>query len=119
MIRYLTAGESHGQCLTGIIEGVPSGLAVDTGFINQQLHRRNWPWSAGAKIEKDRIRILRRAPWNVKPIALRIIRLTAGASRYLTRPEGSISAVPPRPGRRSPNLKFQTQRQRCSNAPAS
>ena len=33
-IRFLTAGESHGKCLTAIIEGVPAGLNIDIDFIN-------------------------------------------------------------------------------------
>ena len=32
--RFLTSGESHGKCLTAIIEGLPSGLNIDVEFIN-------------------------------------------------------------------------------------
>lgn len=38
--RFLTAGESHGKCLTAIIDGIPSNLAVDIDFINTELSRR-------------------------------------------------------------------------------
>ena len=39
-MRYLTAGESHGQQLTAIIEGVKAGLAISVDQINQELARR-------------------------------------------------------------------------------
>ncbi len=59
MFRYLTAGESHGKCLTGIIEGLPSGMAVDIDFVNSQLHRRQIGYGRGRRmqIEKDRIEV--------------------------------------------------------------
>ncbi len=57
--RFLTAGESHGQCLTAIIEGVPSGLAVDVDFINQELKRRQQGYGRGERmqIENDTVEI--------------------------------------------------------------
>jgi chorismate synthase len=59
MLRFLTAGESHGKCLTGILEGLPQGLAVDVDFINLQLHRRQLGYGRGGrmKIEQDEIEI--------------------------------------------------------------
>ncbi|MGA2261276.1 MAG: chorismate synthase [Acidobacteriota bacterium] len=59
MLRYVTAGESHGKCLIGILEGLPSGLAVDTDFINDQLHRRQLGYGRGRRmqIERDHIEI--------------------------------------------------------------
>ena len=39
-IKFLTAGESHGKALTGIIEGIPAGLSIDEKYINAQLSRR-------------------------------------------------------------------------------
>ncbi len=56
----MSAGESHGKSLAGILEGLPGGLAVDKGFINFQLHRRQVGFGRGErmKIEKDRIEIL-------------------------------------------------------------
>lgn len=60
MLRYLTAGESHGKCLVGILEGLPAGLKVDIGRINQELARRQKGYGRGGrmKIEKDRVEIL-------------------------------------------------------------
>jgi chorismate synthase len=59
MLRYVTAGESHGRCLTGILEGLPSGLVIDADFVGEQLRRRQLGYGRGRrmKIEKDRIEI--------------------------------------------------------------
>ena len=59
MLRYLTAGESHGKCLNGILEGLPRGINVDLDFINLQLHRRQLGYGRGGrmKIERDEIQI--------------------------------------------------------------
>ena len=40
MLRYFTAGESHGKGLTAIIEGVPSGFQIDINKINEELKLR-------------------------------------------------------------------------------
>lgn len=59
MLRFVTAGESHGKCLIGILEGLPRGLAVDQEFINRELHRRQLGHGRGGrmKIEQDQIEI--------------------------------------------------------------
>ncbi len=60
MLRFLTAGESHGEALVGILEGMPSGLKVDKTFIDNELKRRQQGHGRGArmKIEKDHAKIL-------------------------------------------------------------
>ncbi|MDI9476916.1 MAG: chorismate synthase [Natronincolaceae bacterium] len=60
MLRYLTAGESHGKCLTGIIEGLPSNVPIDIDKINADLKRRQMGYGRGdrMKIEQDSIEIL-------------------------------------------------------------
>ncbi|MEK7818745.1 MAG: chorismate synthase [Bacteroidota bacterium] len=60
MIRYLTAGESHGKALVGIIEGVPSGLSISEEYINQKLSRRQKGFGRGGRmrIETDQVKIL-------------------------------------------------------------
>lgn len=61
MLRFLTAGESHGPGLVGIIEGLPAGLAIDEEKINLDLSRRQKSYGRGTrmkKIEKDRVKIL-------------------------------------------------------------
>ncbi len=60
MIRYLTAGESHGPALTVIIEGVPAGLSLDRSFIEAELLHRKKGYGRGGRqqIETDEIEIL-------------------------------------------------------------
>ena len=55
MIRFLTAGESHGDGLTGIIDGIPANLYLDRDYINEELRRRQGGFgrSERMKIEKD------------------------------------------------------------------
>ncbi|MEW6556458.1 MAG: chorismate synthase [Elusimicrobiota bacterium] len=60
MIRYVTAGESHGKCLTVILEGLPSGVELTEEFINTELARRQKGFGRGERmqsIEKDRVSI--------------------------------------------------------------
>ncbi len=57
--RFLTAGESHGKCLTAIIDGIPSNLFIDIEFINKDLARRQMGYgrSARMQLEKDSVEI--------------------------------------------------------------
>ena len=59
-LRYLTAGESHGPRLTTIIEGLPAGLEIHQGLIDEQLLRRRRGYGAGPrmKMERDKVRIV-------------------------------------------------------------
>ena len=58
-LRFLTAGESHGPSLTGVLEGMPAGVPLDEDRIATQLARRQQGLGAGGrmKIERDRARI--------------------------------------------------------------
>jgi chorismate synthase len=60
MIRFLTAGESHGKALTTIIDGFPSNLKISESYVSQQLTRRQFGYGRGLrmKIETDRVEIL-------------------------------------------------------------
>ena len=60
MLRFLTAGESHGPCLTAIVEGMPAGLMVDVVAINHDLARRQRGYGRGERmqIEQDRVELL-------------------------------------------------------------
>jgi chorismate synthase len=60
MLRWLTAGESHGQSLVAILEGVPAGVAVTTADITHALARRRQGYGRGArmKFEQDEVTIL-------------------------------------------------------------
>jgi chorismate synthase len=60
MLRYLTAGESHGEALIAYISGLPAGLTVDQAFIDRELWRRQQGFGRGGrmKIERDSAHIL-------------------------------------------------------------
>src|SRR5690625_1325478 len=60
MLRYMTAGEPHGQALVAIVEGVPAGLSLTKEDIASDLSRRQEGYGRGRrmKIERDEARIL-------------------------------------------------------------
>ena len=60
MLRFMTAGESHGPCLTAILEGLPAGLKLDKAAINRDLARRQGGYGRGGrmKIEKDKVQVV-------------------------------------------------------------
>jgi chorismate synthase len=107
-LRFLTAGESHGKALIGILEGIPSGLSVSTEEIDRDLKRRQVGYGRGArmKIESDHAVILSGVRWGQtigSPVAIYIENKDwknwiEGMSPDLA-DEGSIPAVTkPRPG---------------------
>jgi chorismate synthase len=78
MLRFVTAGESHGQVLIAWISGLPAGLRVDLDFVNHDLHRRQLGYGRGGrqKIEKDQAEALagiRHGQTIGAPIALRLV----------------------------------------------
>lgn len=77
MLRYFTAGETHGKCLTVIIEGMPSGVKISLDKINEQLARRQQGYGRGGRmaIERDKAEILSGVRGGLtlgSPIALKI-----------------------------------------------
>lgn len=60
MLRYFTAGESHGESLVAFISGVPAGLTVDQAFLDRELWRRQQGFGRGGrmKIETDKAHIV-------------------------------------------------------------
>jgi len=60
MIRFLTAGESHGKALTAIVEGFPSNLELSSEYINTELRRRQSGYGRGMRmqIETDKAEII-------------------------------------------------------------
>jgi len=107
-LRYLTAGESHGKALIGILEGIPSGLSLSAEDINRDLGRRQMGYGRGGrmKIESDHAEILSGVRWGKtigSPITLLIENKDyknwiKGMSPY-AEDDGSIPAVTrPRPG---------------------
>jgi chorismate synthase len=77
MLRFYTAGESHGQALLTFLSGLPAGLSIDVESVNHELHRRQLGYGRGGrqKIERDRADIfagVRHGQTIGAPIALRI-----------------------------------------------
>ena len=77
MLRYLTGGESHGQAICAILDGMPSGLRVKESSINNDLHRRMLGYGRGVRmqIEADKVKIvsgLRKSVTIGSPITLMV-----------------------------------------------
>jgi len=96
MLRYLTAGESHGVGLVAILEGMPAGLKINPARINEELKRRQQGFGRGKRmeIEKDKARIIsgiRKGLTLGSPIAL-----------FIENKDSSLERLPrvtcPRPG---------------------
>jgi chorismate synthase len=86
MLRYLTAGESHGPALTAIVEGFPSGIAFDAEYINHELKRRQGGYGRGKRqtLETDRVIVESGTYHGVTsgaPITLRLINNDAKLER--------------------------------------
>ena len=78
MIRFSTAGESHGEALIALISGLPAGVPVDLEFINRELWRRQQGYGRGGrmKIETDKAHVLsgvRHGKTIGSPIAIEIV----------------------------------------------
>jgi chorismate synthase len=78
MIRFSTAGESHGEALVALISGLPAGVPVDLDFVNRELWRRQQGYGRGGrmKIETDKVHLLsgvRHGKTIGSPIAIEIV----------------------------------------------
>jgi chorismate synthase len=109
MLRFCTAGESHGQALLAYLSGLPASLPVSVDLINGELHRRQLGYGRGGrqKIEKDRAEIfagVRHGQTIGAPIAVRIENRDWANWDKILPVEGSPEAgnekklVAPRPG---------------------
>lgn len=60
MLRYWTAGESHGKAILALLDGFPAGVRVDTDVIDQELRRRQGGYGRGGRqrIESDRVEVI-------------------------------------------------------------
>jgi len=78
MLRYLTAGESHGKTMLALVDGFPAGVTIDTEPIDVELRRRQGGYGRGGRqrIETDRVEILS-GVWRNEtlgsPIALQVV----------------------------------------------
>jgi len=78
MIRFSTAGESHGEALIALVSGLPAGIPVDLEFVNRELWRRQQGYGRGGrmKIETDKSHVLsgvRHGKTIGSPIAIEIV----------------------------------------------
>lgn len=105
MVRIMTAGESHGQYLSGIIDGLPAGIPVDIKFIEKELKRRRIGYGRSSRMttEQDKLTItggILHGKTTGAPIAILIensdwkIRNEQGKPGFETEPP----VVIPRPG---------------------
>ncbi len=107
-MQYITAGESHGPCLTGIVSGVPAGLSITEKSINADLSRRQSGYGRGGRqaIEKDVVRIvsgIRFGKTLGTPIALEVSNRdwqnwTDRMAAFGEAPSNLVREVTPRPG---------------------
>ena len=108
MLRYLTAGESHGSSLVAILDGMVSGLRLNTKFINDELKRRQKGYGRGGrmKIENDKAELLTGTRSNAT--------IGAPITVLIKNKDSSLSRLPaisnPRPGHAdlAGALKFDT-----------
>ncbi len=108
MLRYLTAGESHGPQLTAIIEGLPSGLKISVETINLDLARRQQGYGRGGRmqIETDKVEIVSGVRWGEtlgSPVTLAITNRDWANWQEKMSPaaacrDDSIRVTRPRPG---------------------
>lgn len=108
MLRYFTAGESHGPQLTAIVEGMPAGVAVTAEVIDHDLARRQGGYGRGGRmqIEKDTVQILSGVRWGEtlgSPVTLAVTNRDWVNWREKMSPEArfrddSIAVTRPRPG---------------------
>jgi len=108
MLRFLTAGESHGRSLTVIIEGIPADLILEAKDINRDLARRQVSYGRGKRmeIEEDQAEITAGVRWGKtlgSPISLSIsnrdwINWQAAMSAREEDADESLRVTRPRPG---------------------
>jgi chorismate synthase len=107
MLRFLTSGESHGESLIAILEGLPAGLEVNSSQIDAELGRRQKGYGRGKRmeIESDRVEFLsglRGGRTLGSPLAMRIRNRDWENWQETMAPEGRIrdtrSVTSPRPG---------------------
>ena len=120
MLRYFTAGESHGPCLTMIIDGVPAGFSIDAAKINHDLWRRQQGYGRGGRmlIEKDEVQIRSGIRWGEtlgSPVALGIENRdwknwTKKMSPAPEDRDEKIAVTKPRPGHADLNGVLQYER---------
>ncbi|WP_080799578.1 chorismate synthase [Arabiibacter massiliensis] len=124
-MRYLTAGESHGPCLTAIVEGVPAGLKISESQINSDLARRQSGYGRGGRqsIERDTVEVtsgVRFGRTLGTPIALAVRNRdwqnwTDRMAPFGDAPSDLVREVRPRPGHADLVGALKTDTDDCRN----
>ncbi|WP_304427084.1 chorismate synthase [uncultured Adlercreutzia sp.] len=124
-MEYITAGESHGPCLTAIVSGVPAGLSISEEHINADLARRQAGYGRGGRmaIEKDTARVtsgVRFGRTIGSPIALEVVNRdwenwTDRMAAFGTAPADLVREVTPRPGHADLVGVLKTNTDDCRN----
>jgi chorismate synthase len=96
MLRYWTAGESHGRGILALVEGLPAGLEIDTKLIDAELARRQGGYGRGGRqqIEADRVEVLS-GTWRGRTLGSPVAMLVANRDYKIERME---ELECPRPG---------------------
>ena len=96
MLRYWTAGESHGKAVLALVDGFPAGVKLDTGPIDAELRRRQGGYGRGGRqqIESDRVELLS-GIWGGTTLGSPIAMLVPNKDYKL---EGLEELTRPRPG---------------------
>ena len=86
MLRFLTAGESHGKCLVAVLDGLPAGVPIDQAAIEVEMKRRQFGYGRGPrmKFEADHVEILsglRRGKTLGSPVAIQILNKDSSIDR--------------------------------------
>lgn len=124
-MEYITAGESHGPCLTAIVTGVPAGLPVSIEHINMDLARRQAGYGRGGRmaIEKDTVEVasgIRFGRTMGSPIALTVRNRdwenwTGRMAAFGEVPKDVVREVTPRPGHADLVGALRTNTDDCRN----
>jgi chorismate synthase len=86
MLRYWTAGESHGKALVALVQGFPTGVSIETASIDRELQRRQGGYGRGGRqrIESDRVELLS-GVWKGQSLGSPIAMIVANKDNKLDR----------------------------------
>lgn len=98
-IRFLTAGDSHGEALVGIIEGLPAGVKLSIKAVQRELMRRRKSYGRSSRqmIEKDDVSLVS-GLWNGRTTGAPVAILLPNKGRVVQGKKGGAMGTIPRPG---------------------
>src|SRR3954454_357895 len=107
MLRWLTAGESHGQQLTAILEGLPAGVEIRTADLDVALARRRLGHGRGARMsfEQDEVTVtggIRHGVTEGGPIAVQVANTEWPKWTTVMSPDPLVAEEPARQARNAP-----------------